>query len=509
MKSIRLIFTFLLISSLVACDGSTGLPSGTVNSNFPQTGTNAEAEIATETGDTVDATATGDSNNEGSTEGQDANTLTPVVLTPIDNSSNTPPTAVVSDVSILFGNTAILDASESTDVDNDGLGFWWELTSTPSDSRIEKFEIIGNETFEFTPDVTGTYRFNLTISDGRQGVDTAVALVHATLPVINLDFKPVDAEYSDSLDRIIVAAESPNQLIVLNPETAESTRVALNLPPTAVSVSPDGLYAAVAHDAWVTYIDLLNNTVLYEHRVMVYPNDIVLAGNGYAYIFPRNADEIHKVELSSGIQSTLEGPRVGGHRVGKLHPDGQSIFSVGSRSTSRSLRKYDISNTTNDDQVFIVPEYNLPNNDTCGDLWISEDGSRVYSSCGDVFNQLSGENSEITELGLVLISNRITDPFARMKHFDQTQLSEEISFIEEGRFAYNATSTYVNLSDEEHLWIKQKIAIPRIFDGPHSFTGHGEYIFYSSGGDSLYVMLQTNPEDGLRQDRALWKVVRD
>src|SRR5690349_23306229 len=71
-----------------------------------------------------------------------------------------------------------------------------------------------------------------------------------------LSFRPVAAEYSPQLDRIVMVSASPNQLHIYN--AATNVDVTVNLPkaPVALSVSPDGLHAAVGHDALVSYVNL-------------------------------------------------------------------------------------------------------------------------------------------------------------------------------------------------------------------------------------------------------------
>src|SRR5688572_10322428 len=68
-----------------------------------------------------------------------------------------------------------------------------------------------------------------------------------------LDFRVLDAEYSSSLERIVAVSATPqNRLWVYDPVGQSGSFLDLPLAPTCVSVSPDGLQAAVGHNAWVT-----------------------------------------------------------------------------------------------------------------------------------------------------------------------------------------------------------------------------------------------------------------
>src|SRR5688500_11966208 len=99
-----------------------------------------------------------------------------------------------------------------------------------------------------------------------------------------LPFRIIDAEISGSLNAIIAVAESPNQLHVYDPEAKTAGTVNLQVPPRCISVSPDGLFAVVGHDAWVSWVDLTTLTLLDTIPISTVVNEIVHGGNGYAYI---------------------------------------------------------------------------------------------------------------------------------------------------------------------------------------------------------------------------------
>ena len=86
-----------------------------------------------------------------------------------------------------------------------------------------------------------------------------VALLSAqTTP---LAFRPSGAEYSTALDRIVMISANPNQLHIYDAVSGADTKVNLAKAPVALSVSPDGLFAAVAHDLSVSYVNLSTGTV--------------------------------------------------------------------------------------------------------------------------------------------------------------------------------------------------------------------------------------------------------
>ena len=75
-------------------------------------------------------------------------------------------------------------------------------------------------------------------------------------PTVPLPFHAIAAEYSKPLDRIIIVSANPNVLHMIDGVTHDDRTVALPLTPLAISVSPDGLHAAVGHDGLVSYVNL-------------------------------------------------------------------------------------------------------------------------------------------------------------------------------------------------------------------------------------------------------------
>src|SRR5205807_6175026 len=73
--------------------------------------------------------------------------------------------------------------------------------------------------------------------------------------VTPLPYAVIDAKYSKTLDRIVTISKNPNTLHVFDPVAGTETgSVQLPQTPNAVSLSPDGLFAAVGYDLLVSYI---------------------------------------------------------------------------------------------------------------------------------------------------------------------------------------------------------------------------------------------------------------
>src|ERR1051326_897608 len=99
-----------------------------------------------------------------------------------------------------------------------------------------------------------------------------------------LPFKPVAFDYSKKLDRLILISANPNRLNIYDPVTPQLVSVPLVQPPLSVSVSPDGLRAAVGHDALISYVDLEKGSVLKMYNVSTTVNGVV-ADTSWVYTY--------------------------------------------------------------------------------------------------------------------------------------------------------------------------------------------------------------------------------
>jgi hypothetical protein len=94
-----------------------------------------------------------------------------------------------------------IDASASYDLNCDPLTFTWSMT-VPEGSATA-LDTSNPEIARFTPDRDGPYEVTLSLSDGAR-TSTASVYVGVHLPATGHSFFPLDADYSASLDRIVV-----------------------------------------------------------------------------------------------------------------------------------------------------------------------------------------------------------------------------------------------------------------------------------------------------------------
>jgi chitinase len=203
-----------------------------------------------------------------------------------------------------------------------------------------------------------------------------------------LTFRPVGAEYSLALDRIIMISSNPNLLHIYDPSSNADTTVRLSNAPLNFSVGPDGLHAAVAYTASVDYINLQSAAVERNYLVPVstgspvigdYTIGKVVLGTTYFYILSSgNSGLAISVNLSSGAVTTRGNTFVFN---GRYNSAINAIYAV--QQYGYNLVRYDVS--TGPISGAINSPY-ISNFSACGSLWFSSDESRIYTGCSAVFH---------------------------------------------------------------------------------------------------------------------------
>ncbi|MBM3274054.1 MAG: hypothetical protein FJZ00_02790 [Candidatus Sericytochromatia bacterium] len=299
-----------------------------------------------------------------------------------------------------------------------------------------------------------------------------------------ITFKIVDAEYSAALDRVVAVSTGPSALKLMDPETSITEEIALSRVPTAVSVSPDGMYAAVGHDKFVTYISLPGKRIVREVAVTADVLDLVLAGNSWVYVFPRRDqwETIRALELTTGREVQHTGEEIYAGTLARLHPDGMAIYGANNGLSPSDIEKYDISAGAP------AYKYDSPyhgNYAMCGNLWFSQDGASIFTRCGAVFRATTVRATDMTYTGNLKGISRIQ----ALAHSGVTGL---IAAAPQVQSTSNPSSaeTEIRLYDAQ---LNQVIArqLPSFRDARgREVPGAGKHVFYSFDGSRIHVIAQ-------------------
>ena len=382
-----------------------------------------------------------------------------------------------------------LDGSGSHDSKGRPMTYAWSFNRKPSGSTATLSDPTAVNP-SFTADLEGKYELNLQILYNgyvNSWLDTVAVTVITNRPIAELPFKLIDAEYSKQLDRIIMVAGTPsNQLHIYDPVGDLDQTVDLSTLPTSVSVSPDGLNAAIGHNGTISYVNLVSRTVGTTLQVDGNIADIVLAGNGYVYAFPEWKPFV-AVNTSTGAVTVTSNSAWG--MKAKLHPNGIAIFAA----LPYGMVKYDISSGP---AVYLYDSNPIPGRyySIGSGLCMTEDGTSIFTYAGNIFSA-SAEHA--------------LDMVPPKKHLDlQFQYAADSSTAAQTA-AIPAASWYLNtIIDDTEVWIyddqsfifQKSMALPYFTSSGREYPGHGKFLFYDGTGTRLYVIMQADAASGLLND---------
>lgn len=295
--------------------------------------------------------------------------------------TNEPPVAEVNALerNQVLGASVTLDASGSSDADGHELRFTWRVVELPAGSALQARYDGPVQTVRF--DRQGRYVFEVEVDDGYESASMTLDALDVTVyAVFPLSDRIIDAEFDAAGERIITLAE--DKLLAIRPDGSQ-TSIPLPMPATAVSVSPDGATAALAHDGLVSHVDLNAMNVLATHAVPVSLGDIVIDANGQAHGFP-DVDQwtaIYSVDLASGNFVLTDDGLTRHQSRARLHPSGTRIYSADTDQSPSDIKRHSIVNGA------LQSAYDSPyhgQHDFCGNVWFDPRGEVILSPCGVV-----------------------------------------------------------------------------------------------------------------------------
>jgi hypothetical protein len=312
-------------------------------------------------------------------------------------------------------------------------------------------------------------------------------------PILSFPFRIKDAEFSSSLNAIVAVSESPNQLHIYRPDTDELVSVNLQVPPYCVSVSPDGHSAAVGHNGWISHVDLDNATLVQTIPVSTVLFDIVMGANGWVYGFPETGSfpPVYSVNVTTGAQSQSTGWMFN-RTVARLHPGGQSMYGADTTVSPADIRKFTITiggpaETANDSPYH--GDYAM-----CGNLWLSVDGQRIYTACGNVFRASADANQDMRYVGS--FSQPVTIEWAA-----NTQTGSNIAVLPAP--PNPSADGEIKYFTPDFLLYRGRALLPRFVVGQNTWAAHGRWVFFNAAGTKQYVVVQADAASALTADFGL------
>lgn len=363
----------------------------------------------------------------------------------------------------------------------------------------------------------GTVMLNVAANDSGSSRSATIAIGGATFTLtqtappaeppasrgmVTLPFRVIDAEYSGALDAIVAVSESPNALNIYNPVTQSLRSVALAATPTSVSVGPSGLFAAVGHNGTISYVDLVNASLVSTLNVSTNVLDIVLAGNGYVYAFPRSSQwsTIHCVHIASNTETQHTGNSIYAGTLARLHPGGTWIYGARNYLSPADIEKYNVSPGT---AAYLYDSPYHGDYSMCGNLWFSEDGSRIYTACGNVFRSTNVQSTDMTYAGALENETGI-------RWASNSQAAAWVAVLPKNQNTWwNPVPRYdheIHYFTPDFLSYRGKSVLPSFTVETAEWQSRGRWHFYDASGVRQYVVTQADPESAMLFDFGVLKI---
>ena len=304
----------------------------------------------------------------------------------------------------------------------------------------------------------------------------------------------IDAEYAKNTDLLVYVAANTT-LNIFHPDTREISTIVLSHTPTCVSVSPDGTKAVVGHDAHVTYVDLMAETVLTTNDISCDALDIVLTNDGWTYVFPRRSqwENIRCINVSTNnaTETLHTGYDIYAGTKAKLHPSGKYVYGADNGISPSDIEKYDIQDGT---AHYLYDSPYHGDYSVGGDLWFDQSGERLFTRAGTVFKTSDTQSMDMIYNG----SLPLDGSYRSIAWLDQLDLKREIYLVTKSNWYDDddPNPPYVYVYNSDNLTYKTKLRLEDYsVAGDNSNTVYDAipyFVFAHSNGTKVYVITKAN-----------------
>lgn len=338
--------------------------------------------------------------------------------------------------------------------------------------------------------VTGTYQSQISVTINDVVYEVIVKINHLIEQKIMLTTDVVDAEYNKVKDIMVYASSFPASVNVYHCTTGVTDQITLDFTPGCVSIAPDGETAVAGHDGHLSYIDLEAKSVIRTYDVSCDAIDIVISGNQWAYVFPRQDQwaDVKSVDLSLPYNNELpgQGYSIYAGTLGRMHPSGKYIYGADNGLSPSDIEKYDIQNGGLS-YMYDSPyhgDYSMG-----GNLWFSEDGSRIFTRGRTVLKTSEVENLDMLYNGTIPLAN-----YCRIMWLDHSADKNNLYIISSGEsywddenkpfiFVHNA----LNLTYKSSIPLEQYIVVDNFGNGTY-YDAEPYFVFSNSSGNKIYAL---------------------
>lgn len=273
---------------------------------------------------------------------------------------------------------------------------------------------------------------------------------------------------------------------IIPASTLYQSDISLPLTPMSVSIGPDGTHAAVGHNGWISYVNLDTLTVEQTFQVTCEAFDIVLAGNGFIYVFPLRDqwEQIRCINISTGLETLHTGNSIYDETRAKLHPSGKYIYGANNGLSPSDFEKYNIQPGT------AAYMYDSPYHGTyafSGNIWISDDGLALFARSGNIFRATESQSNDMTYFGSL----------------SGVTAAEWVDHSTAAGYTYAVNNTAnVYCYNNTFYALQKTIPIAPFINGA-SYQAQGKFVFVSSDGGKALILSRAVAGSGLYYDWGL------
>ena len=300
--------------------------------------------------------------------------------------ANLPPEVSVQKYSATYAGKAVtIDASESLDPEGLPLTYSWRVADEPS-SGWATLENTDTAAVRMTPAMEGEYTLEVTVNDGVHQVTRQVEILVSPgkdALFYRLPGDILDAEYSKSLSTLAYVVDGESSLHLVNLLTFSEKIVPLERQAYRIGISPDGQMAALSLSGSLVLVDLQTAEVVDSAGISSDWGDIVLDRNGRAHTNTDRGETGPLVTVDFAADQVYFRYGLSLGSVLRMHPLESWVYGVSTRQVPAILRKYDV--TTLPVQSLRLETIGVDKDELGGNIWFSEDGTRMLTATGKLF----------------------------------------------------------------------------------------------------------------------------
>jgi len=302
-----------------------------------------------------------------------------------------------------------------------------------------------------------------------------------------LPYRLVDAAFSRALNKVVVIADGTAAVMIVDPETGETSRIELPGFPRSVTTSPEGLAALVTSESAVWLVNLASRTV--DHTVNVSVKGSTALMGSWAYILPEKDqwENLRSINLLSGeIKTGTQQVYAGG--LMKAHQSGRRLYMVDRHLSPEDIYRID---ATLGPALAIKDSRFHGDHPICEDLWFSEKGDFAFTGCGNAFSLSEDPAADMDFAGVIpnLQSQKISA-------FTHSEVAGRLLLVADrtvktpgGDDSRDILMTY----EFPGFRFVARDVLPRLGTPENPAIAFGRFVFASRDGRRMYVVLETPP----------------